>query len=1366
MLNEKATDYLKADVELEGEYFQSDTETAPVDPRKDTLDKLDEIQKSLHTQTVTLEESGNKAPWVVEEGSNTIDRYVGKPGTKFEGVVVRGRVSDDVKKHFHKMQIARKEETSTQKAARVSAENIRKESGTAGHKTLEDLIQYYANKQGTLASISAASPFANKSHFESLRKEVEALVKETNAVQKKIDPKGKVNWRTEQIIYNKEKDTAGSIDVLAVFSDNSAAIYDWKFVSPSIEKGFVSKVKGRWKIMEDPFSVKMDTYNIQMGAYKQMLLNDYGITEVRRSRIVPIHVRFKSVNGKMTNRITTIQMGSNASEFLEHIPVAEEMTDYDSINDIIVKMIAKKKKIESELRNKKRVGSKFEKLTREREMVEKQLRKLQLKQDIGYVLAEAGKDLKGIESKIAENNPLDAKGQPNPDYMTIEELNDLNGNLTFHLNLLKVSDYIEELKVEDPALHKEVVQIQATVGAQLNNVLSMVQNKQLERMVAVAEERNVKGLDSFNSGISKLTSQFVTLSKQTNPFLRTLHSIVDDLNLAKRKQVKQLAADIEDKERALLDWGAANGMKGIKVYDLLINNETGNFVAKFSPKYYEERTTAIKNGNSVWFKNNTYINEEGYKKNFKKYRDNRLKALKQKFKDNKKAIEREILVWDQQHDIKKHFKTASVNRGGSYFLKPNESWMSPEYSKLQSIPAAKEFYDFYQSKVYEYEDMFGIDLAPGFIANVHRSSMESLVTGGKIKDLAANSLEALQLREHDLSFGIRDENTGELVKRVPMLYVNPLKDSLGNIDPSLKSRDLGKGLLLLGSAALDYKLKTDVLPEVQALESLLQQNIVAEVETDPTGNVLTNLSGHAKKLFESTANADTFSGFVDQYFFRAGIKGKDFKIGKLSGHKTLGTLKQYHSTAALGLKVPVAIGAFTAGLFSLEAQASKGRYITRKNLRAAEKAFLTADPKLRAIAEFFDIYQHDIVDDRANRLSADYRTKHLTNDKWFKFLSDTDRALDAISAYAMSLNYGVDPATSKVKLLSKLPEGTKSINELIEFTEDPKWESAILNVSSSARDRYITKVEGLTPAGELSFRNKSRGIGDKIKGTMTDEDIALFNNTILMKYMMHYKSWLPGIAMEHFGSTRYDYILEGFDEGTWISTFKNMGMDMTAQEALDTEVHMMNKITAIGMDLLNAGMDIATFGYSNRFKIKEKKARLAFNQWVANNKDNPEFSEQLKSEASKEEMFKDFVEMKQGNIRATLTEARSVLLLMMLIMMLGGDWDDDGKKDIRQTWVGRKLYNVLNRSYREVAVFMDPREYMQSRSTGIPLLSLGGDVIKWANNSLDETFDLITGREDKDDGAEAFYYTMKMTPGLNALGKAFETHSQFKNSTY
>ena len=171
------------------------------------------------------------------------------------------------------------------------------------------------------------------------------------------------------------------------------------------------------------------------------------------------------------------------------------------------------------------------------------------------------------------------------------------------------------------------------------------------------------------------------------------------------------------------------------------------------------------------------------------------------------------------------------------------------------------------------------------------------------------------------------------------------------------------------------------------------------------------------------------------------MNAKDISIGKkYSGTKSLLGLKNFHSITQLGLKAPVAIGAFTAGMIGLQYEAAKGTFITKKNLNTARMALLKADPKMRALVEHLEYYQRSDAQFRAEKLSAQYITRHMTNDKWFSFLSTADRGIDAVTIFATALNFGINEE-GMVKRLDQLPEGSKNIIELMELTENPLWKA-------------------------------------------------------------------------------------------------------------------------------------------------------------------------------------------------------------------------------------------------------------------------------------------------------------------------------------
>ena len=1355
MLNDTVNDYVNVKSNLgsiTGEYFQAEQNDNTHDLVGDTIEKFDKENENWETSRVSLEKAGLKQPWFVEEGNET-ERYVGKVGGPYAGQIIRGRVSDSVKEYFWKINRGKiMDLTGKEAQLRLNNNQIRKSTGTMGHAVLAGLIDLHANKKGDRNTILKNSLFTS-SEFQVLEQGILDLIKKVKAEQKLIDPEGKVIFRTEQMITNRDRSIGGSIDLIAVFSDNSASIFDFKFVSPA--KAYLNSGN---KIIEDPFNVKIPTYDLQLSAYKSQLKENYGISTIRQSRIVPIHIRFKTEKGgELKNAITLVEMGTKYSEFLEQIPVAGELTRFEDLNEIIRQLLARKQIVDRQLQTKNYIGgASFESLKLQQARITSQLRKLQIDQDLAYVVKALKNDLTLIQNRLGQDNPTD------PEYLSDEDLNVLLEDLLFYRSLVSLSKFLETM---DPIAKDEYEKEQKAVAGIILTSISAVQGAMIQRVTDKADARGVRGIKDFNLDLSWMTENFVNLSKQTNPFLRNLWEIMNKLNYNKRRIVKQKAEEIQIAQDAFLKG------RGIEAFDILLD-KNGNFKAKFTPEYYQQKNNAIQSGDFNWFdiKNgNVQIDKEYYELKYKLFRDGKIKALKANSKNTEQTIKRELLKWELAHDVKNHPKTASISKGGQYFLRPTDKWISSEYNAIQNDPGAKAFYDLYMQTVREVEEMYGQRLGPNFTADVRKTAIESLFVNGSVTEVIDSTVENLQVREDDKGFGVIDPNTGKQLPEIPKLYITALRDKNGNIDTSLKSRDLGKGLLLLFDAALDYQLKHDVLPEIQMMEAILKTDSIKVQRTDMFGDMLQDAgimdTQQPQELYKA------YQMFVNGYIYgQSTATSKDTQIGKFSGTKTVLSLKQLNSITVLGAKLPVALGAFFAGMLGTYYEAAKGTFVTNKNLRTAQLALLSADPKMRALVEHLDFYQKDDGESRANRLSAQYVTRHMTNDKWFAFLSTADRGIDATVLYALALNFGVD-SEGRVKRLELLPKDSKNLIELMTFTENPAWKATAINASNKAVDRYKVEIKGLSEEGELKFRTIGREISGKIKGHMSSEDLSLYNQNFYMKLLMHYKSWLPGIAMARFGKQKYNNILETFDEGTWASYWHNTDMagTNTARQALDTEIHALEYFKSFLLDVVNTITDAVTFGYLDRTSVKEELARARFDVWAANNANNPDFKDKLKNPAQREELFKEFIAMKKGNIKAFLVELRISLGLILLLMSLTGDDDDDGTRDIRQSYTSRKLHNVLNRIYREQAVFTNPASFFESgRSTAIPLLGLVTDAIKLVGNTVDEIGDDLSGTApySEKDKAERFYYTFKLFPGINALTKAVEYFPTQKNEEY
>ena len=214
---------------------------------------------------------------------------------------------------------------------------------------------------------------------------------------------------------------------------------------------------------------------------------------------------------------------------------------------------------------------------------------------------------------------------------------------------------------------------------------------------------------------------------------------------------------------------------------------------------------------------------------------------------------------------------------------------------------------------------------------------------------------------------------------------------------------------------------------------------------------------------------------------------------------------------------------------------------------------------------------------------------------------------------------------------------------------------------------------------------------------------------------------------------------------------------VSLEQATDVELHAHLFTLDLAKDIVNIATDIGTFGFSNQYSIKEGRARLEYEKFLLEQSGNPQFD--FENKEAKEQGFDDFLEMKRA-------ELRSVIILLLSLMALGGDWDEDGKKDIRQSWMGRKMDNVLNRVYRETAVFWDPTEMTGPRASGIPLMSLGQQLVRFTSNSMDEMRDTLFMENSSRDRTPPGYYAWKFIPGISGLVQIAEIYPQDKYKQY
>ena len=134
-----------------------------------------------------------------------------------------------------------------------------------------------------LSEIQIKSGIKNADLFNNFKNGVSSVLDTIEETQNKINAEGKtpgkVKIMTEVRVFDPYMGggtgTAGTIDLLVVYSDGTVGIFDWKFMTPQWQ---FTAGQGRYRrLVDNPWAIKMDGWNTQIGSYKKMLKQIHGI---------------------------------------------------------------------------------------------------------------------------------------------------------------------------------------------------------------------------------------------------------------------------------------------------------------------------------------------------------------------------------------------------------------------------------------------------------------------------------------------------------------------------------------------------------------------------------------------------------------------------------------------------------------------------------------------------------------------------------------------------------------------------------------------------------------------------------------------------------------------------------------------------------------------------------------------------------------------------------------------------------------------------------------------------------------------------------------------------------------------------------
>lgn len=1224
---------------------------------------------------------------------------------------------------------------------------IYRQVGTLMRDASAKIIDYIVNDVGDKDKIRKDSTL-NDLQFKNLYDGMTKVVDQSNELQKTIDDKQKPTFHIAQKLHDEEKDIAGTADLVVMFSDSSVSLFMMEFKAYTRRNSaFIGGERVATKEL-----VTLDTndsYEMQVYEYVTLLEEVYKIYKIRQSRIVPIGLSYRYDSDKnLTNKITQLDIGVDANQFLQQVPLYGELPTMKSLND----GIEAQKKIQWDFREAIRVEKDYDK----RESLKVQFNKISeginallvqgdirtLLNDIRFLVHQIYGDGK-TGALFTENDPSST------DYISIKDLGKISEQLAAHSSvLLNIDEYIEGLS-DNPEMKTRTERSRDILYRMIGHAQQSIKDKIRERTVNIAKGEG-HDIDKAFKPLSNYDLSLGTTSEINHPIFQTSWNYISRAQDQTRRKVNKVYEEMKVLNISIQNWGKRNGYKAKEVFSLLIDGDMKNLVQMFDQRLYKDRDRAIDGKEVRWLRQHWNVTDK-----FKNELDVRRKRFKKSTDanfydipgdesgsislDRSSVRESEMRKWEEANDINnilfwtnKEYTKLNIELKKEYY----EQYYHKKYKFIRDNKPLLDYYNYYISRNKEFNEIYG-NVNDTFVANVHRTGLDSVMFGtNKFKGLFKSLINSLSIHQ-DGSLGQVDPITGEVKNRIPVLFTNAMYNSRGEKDYSNKSTDLSKVMLLFAETIYNYEAMQEVEVVMLTLQDTLEENLKGELLKDASGKDAKDRLGRRQKVKKAEKTVKHFKTLLKYHIYGQKMQTKDKKISALghnfSGIKVAGMLRGYYGVKVLGASIIAPVAAFTAGFANIYFEASKGQFFNLKDAKISIKRFLRRDRKAMMLIKYFEPNQEDLTHRKANNLSVNKVTKYITTANMYKGFTLADEKLDFFSGNSIFESHGIDADGNFVK--RKKGDGLKSL----------------YSVSKIINDKLV--IEGVDDNVYNQIRRLIRAVAGSTKGQMSDEETSAWAATLLGKSALQFRSWMPRLLAERFGDMRYSPDTRTYHKGRYrVFASEVLAFNEETNNLALATFRMVTKLGRVAM---------STFGLDYNWNTEENKqnrierSRFQFNKFKEINKSDPSIDNLT---------FDQYLQIQEGQMKAIAAELRVMLLVLASLFLLGRDWDDDGERDFRKYFVTRKLFQVMNRARTELSFFVNPMEFMNLAKTALPVMGLMQDVTKLVTNTIDESIDLLTGRDDAYDTSPWFYYGINFLPPMDEVTSFFEVFAQDKRA--
>ena len=1297
---------------------------------------------------------------------------------------VTKRVTDRVKR-WYRNKFGDKQFTAQEKRDN----EVKRQLGTEFHGYFEEIHARFFNEDGTRRENPGSRPnikgSLNNQVYDKLEKYYTDLIAS-------FSENGKNPLVFSELqIYDPKNDEAGTIDLLIVDENGVANIYDWKFMN--VAKG-----------AEDVAWFKQGAYDIQLGTYKKILLDNYGIKKINKNRAIPIIMDLKRENfqdPKSKLELKGIQIGTvdkNKIDPLILTPVSEESetTGIEAIDDIIKQLNAVYNEIA-----KGDVSTDEERLFKVERMniLKKAIRSLRGNQNIGPLIDTIEVMRREGENIIAEYK-TSYEGRPaTSEDLNDEQLSEFSANLREYIASANVfgtlADTIGDL------IYKEGDEKLAITEEDKVNVEN--NKKLLEKL-----DREAKSIRQSRQQIIKIGGEFADkfigernlVTGLMNPErvvsgLRSLFRGLSDIGLAATDILYKLAnramgfaqEDALTEVNQLLEIRDKLKARGGNLRDLILKiyqkDDAGGLVNKliyrYDRKFYEELDANAQEGrrSKKWLKDNVDLKE--YATEAKKILNQRIDRINKTYEEGE-LKEKLILEEQRKWDISRSDFTGWNN----YILKrhPLEKWESKEYIELKKDKDLLNLYNFISGINQKAKDVGYINNAvqSTFLPFVRKSMAESLAWDfslSAISNFGAN----LTTRADDIGYGSINELTNELENSIPKYYTTDFtKTADGPNDYSDVSTDLFKNMILYINHMEKYKYLSAV--EDQLLLVKTSQQFKKNIKTGRFGSPVVKDG----RLVLEAGNESNLK-IIDQ-FYRNVLYGQTYAledsdveipglgpairsvgkiINKVTGkeivsedvnqvgslHKLMDSMNRYTQIKSLGFEFISGAVNYFGGNVQISAQAGKyfdAREVVSYQTKLLGNRFKNDDERkmfIQLIDKFMPL-KDDPTYDKLRKAGMSTLTQQNFSDLLFVFFREPEQHLEKSTFMALLDNMMVEDGkivNIRDFVKNKYKNRYTSAAEFREAKSKIDQEIAELKKTRSINaTKKLENGELVIPGLDLNNRaelQRVTNVARTIARTATG-GLTEFDN---MRVNMNV--WLRSLMVfkgwiPKLADTRFGEFRKVADDFN-----VEIGEDgMTTGERYDIgRARLFFSILGFnvvkGVKNIYDIMQVTDNGIAKIDELYEKYTVDYFNK------------NGVEANITKEE----FADLIRTNLRNQTKELAILLGLLALAFSMGaiGPDDDDDKADRNRF---RFYQRVIDKFVSELAFFYNPAEIVNTLDGGMPALGLFRDIERFITH-----FTLETTGFDVTDPNKSIEEVRKNAQPVKNLMKLFPVSKSFLN---